>query len=605
MMEWLLEDSKLIYGVNRNDLDYLDINKQGLLELILDDHRITFQEIAKTVKRKTKYKKTSFAVRVPQLITRQISDLISAFEKARISFKYNGKYQPIYPIKVNSQRLIIETIIKSHPTYSFEAGTKSEFILLLQALKDEKHRIIMCNGAKDPEYLRTINQAIKDGHNVCISIESVLEMKDTFRLVTQKNYQIALRIKPYITMHGHWGESSGRHSKFGLSIAELLEVVELIKQKKKTEIVTMLHAHPGSQITHLPDFYKFGEFMARIFKKLQLMGLTSINTINFGGGLPIDYDNSLDPDFMNKYAKILVESLSNYLPEFQPNICTESGRAITASSTMIMVLVIDKYDVFPYIKPREEFIKKFQEDFQLLMKENTIEQMLENWFNWDSRSGEIKDPDELHGFEWLSFDLKKFYRRKFFEQKDFKKHIQNEIAKSLLLSEFSLQGNFSVFNSIADHVLVHQYFPVIPTIGLHLQPETIAHLYDITCDSDGKVACHHTQISEKKLFSKDGFLLSYHEQLVLHGFPIGNLSDIVNNFLLIPLAGAYQDIIEFDHNLLGDLPDILVAHDGKDWIIEQINGAQSIETLLAEVGFECEITDDPYMDVDEDEDIDL
>ncbi|MFW9923579.1 MAG: hypothetical protein ACFFDW_09880 [Candidatus Thorarchaeota archaeon] len=604
-MDWSLEDSKLIYGVNRNDLDYLDINTNGLLELIIGNNRITLQGIAKQVGKKTKYKNASFAIRVPQLITKQIKELIQSFEDARKSYNYSGNYQPIYPIKVNSQKLIIETIIHSHQNYAFEAGTKSEFILLMQALENEKHRLIMCNGAKDPEYLKSINDAIKIGHRVCISIETVMELKDTLKIITEKNFQIALRIKPYVTMHGHWGESSGRHSKFGLSIAELLEVVDIIKRKKKNELVKMLHAHPGSQITTLEDFYKFAEFMARTFRKLHTLGLASLNTINFGGGLPIDYDNSLDPKFMQKYAGILVECMAKYLPEYQPNICSESGRAITASSTMIMVRVIDKYHIFPYIKPDENLIAKFQEKYEQLREIDTIDGIMKNWLKWDRSAGEIKDPDLLHAFEWLSYELKKEFREKFFKQPNFYDFLEDKRIRSLLLSEYSLQGNFSVFNSIADYVLVQQYFPTIPISHLNTQPETLAHLYDITCDSDGKVACYHTQLSDRLLFTKDGFLLTNSKQMILHGFPIGSLDSIVNNYLLIPLAGAYQDIIEFDHNLLGDLPDILVVFDGTTWNVELINGAQSIDQLLAEVGFHCTINDDPYMDheinFDEDE----
>ena len=600
-MTWTLEDSKLIYYVNRNDFSYLDINEKGQLELVLDENRITLQEIVKMVHKKTKYKNTSFAIRVPQLISKQIEELIQAFDTAIIKNKYQGKYEPIYPIKVNSQKLIIESIIKSHPTYSFEAGTKSEFVLLLQALEHEKHRLIMCNGGKDAEYLESINQAIKDGYNVCISIETILEMKDTIRIVKEENVQLALRIKPYVSMHGHWGESSGRHSKFGLSIAEMLEVVKILKQKKKAQYVTMLHAHPGSQITTLPDFYIFAEFMANTFKKLFDLGLTSLNTINFGGGLPIDYDNSLDPHFMEKYAQILVEQLAKFLPNFQPNISTESGRAITATSTMILVKVIEKYDIFPEKEPKKDFLEIFKQRFNQLSQVQSIEQIIENWFDWDRKSGKLKDPDELLAFEYLTFKLKSNLRKKFYEYPGFSNYLDNETISSLLMPEYTLQGNFSVFNSIADYVLVHQYFPVIPIDNLQEQPETIARLFDITCDSDGKVATYHTITSKKKLFTKDGYLLTYPEQKILNGFPIGKLNDIVDNYLLIPLAGAYQDIIEFDHNLLGDLPDILVGFDEGEWHIELINGAQSISTLLAEVGFITSLTDDPYMDCSEEE----
>ncbi|MHA1244766.1 MAG: hypothetical protein ACTSP7_09385 [Candidatus Heimdallarchaeota archaeon] len=41
-MEWKIENSKLVYGIGKKDLSYLDINSEGQLELILGDGRISF-----------------------------------------------------------------------------------------------------------------------------------------------------------------------------------------------------------------------------------------------------------------------------------------------------------------------------------------------------------------------------------------------------------------------------------------------------------------------------------------------------------------------------------------------------------------------------------
>ena len=60
--------------------------------------------------------------------------------------------------------------------------------------------------------------------------------------------------------------------------------------------------------------------------------------------------------------------------------------------------------------------------------------------------------------------------------------------RSFWYPEHIVIGNFSVFNSIADYVLVQQHFPVIPISNLHVYPETTVRLVDITCDSDGEIA---------------------------------------------------------------------------------------------------------------------
>ena len=94
-MKWKLDDSKLVYGVDRKDLYYLDINKEGKLELVLDDQRISFEKIIETFEEKTRYCDASFAIRIPQLISSQIRKLITSFTEAREKYNYHSKYYPM------------------------------------------------------------------------------------------------------------------------------------------------------------------------------------------------------------------------------------------------------------------------------------------------------------------------------------------------------------------------------------------------------------------------------------------------------------------------------------------------------------------------------
>ena len=453
-MKWKLDDSKLVYGVDRKDLYYLDINKEGKLELVIDDQRISFEKIIEIFEEKTKYSDASFAIRIPQLISSQIRKLITSFTEAREKYNYQSKYYPIYPIKVNHSRFIIETIIKTHPTYGFESGTKSEFILLLQALKKEKHRLIMCNGAKDREYLQSIKEAIADGFKVCISIESEQEMIDTLDILPQENYQLALRMKSYVTLQGHWGASSGRHSKFGLAIGELFDVIEVLREKKATHLLTMLHSHPGSQITDLEGYERFATFVARVYELLHKEGFTNLKTINFGGGLPIDYDNRLDEEFMQKYAEIFVKVLSKKLPKLQPTIMTESGRAITALSTIIIVKTIDRYSVFPETYHDKTLgIAHWGAKAAKHEEVSSARDVLKKWISWERRKLPLDFLHGLNDYEFITIGLKRNLRKLFFGFEDFEKHLDKVEAKLLLKPEYAVQGNFSVFNSIGDLVL--------------------------------------------------------------------------------------------------------------------------------------------------------
>ena len=598
-MEWKIENSKLVYGTGKKDLSYLDINSEGQLELILGNGRIAFEDILDSIDKNTKHCDASFALRIPQLITKQIKKLIQSFELAREEFNYKGAYEPIYPIKVNHSPFIIETIIKAHPTYGFESGTKSEFILIKEALKDEKHRRIMCNGGKDREFLRSINEAIKEGYKICISIESEQELIDALDILPREGYELAFRIKPYVTLHGHWGASSSRNSKFGLAIGELNNVIKILQKNKATHLLTTLHAHPGSQLTVLDDFVGYAAFMSKIYLLLYEKGMDNLKVIDFGGGMPIDYDNRLDEKFMEKYARIFVEVLSKELAQHQPIIMTESGRAITALSTIIIVKTIDKYSVFPDGYFDKEIMESISKESDPFKDTKSASEVLKKWKAWEKRKIPLGNLHEFNDYEYITKQLKAFLRKKFYSFRDFTKHLDDPSTTALLKPEYTIQGNFSIFNSICDIVLVKQYFPTIPINNLHVQPETIVRLLDITCDSDGEVAIYNAPISKERLFTKDHILLTYERPYSLGGFPVGNMDEFRDSYFVVPLAGAYQDIIEFDHNLLGDLPDVIISFDDKEWKTTLVNGFQTISSILEDAGYVIEIKDDPYFDQDE------
>jgi arginine decarboxylase-like protein len=82
------------------------------------------------------------------------------------------------------------------------------------------------------------------------------------------------------------------------------------------------------------------------------------------------------------------------------------------------------------------------------------------------------------------------------------------------------------------------------------------------------------------------------------GIPVGKLDNITNGGFVLALAGAYQDAIEMDHNLLGDLPDVeLMLNESDEWNLRWVTGAESIKHLLEDVGYKnLGVDDDPYMD---------
>ena len=173
----------------------------------------------------------------------------------------------------------------------------------------------------------------------------------------------------------------------------------------------------------------------------------------------------------------------------------------------------------------------------------------------------------------------------------------SSLGRSFWYPEHIVIGNFSVFNSIGDWVLVHQHFPAIPIIDLHVQPETTVRLVDITCDSDGEFSQFHWKSTDSIWFTKDNRPISMQKEGMSEGIPVGNLKNLHGSYFVLALTGAYQDVIEMDHNLLGDLPDVeLILGENNNWKITWLAAAESMEDILEDVGYKgLDIDEDPYM----------
>ncbi|NWF96922.1 MAG: hypothetical protein HXY34_12340 [Candidatus Thorarchaeota archaeon] len=605
--QWTVERSKLVYGIGRNDLRFLDVDPTGNLLLSINGHTVPVADIIQQVVSRNGIQTaftSSFTLRMPQLIESQIVKLKKAFSDVMTARGYRGEFRAVYPVKVNQRADCVMSVLKSDPQYGVEVGTKTELFLARAVTSDEKHRLIVCNGAKGPEYLRFMKRMAEDGHNIAVSLESLSEAVRFTETLAPGEVQIALRVKPYLTVRGHWSHSGGRDSKFGLAVHDIFDVVSLLKERGFGNSVTTVLGHVGSQITAMEDFGMFARFMFRTYTELRNEGLPNLSVIDFGGGLPIDYTSSSQPDMMAVYARTIIDSVLEEhavsVPESQhPHILVESGRGITALGSAVLVKILEVRSVFPPdgrpVDPeREERKSRWASK---LREATSLNEITEIWTEFEAEQtagtrtlAAIRDDEQIRG------ELRAEARRQLARLAS--DNIRpDRVVESIWHPEHIVIGNFSVFNSILDHVLVNQYFPVIPIRDLHLHPETTVRLVDITCDSDGEISQFHRKASNTIWFTRDFRPLTMPNAEIGLGIPVGNLKRLEGSYFMIPLTGAYQDVIEADHNLLGDLPDVevTVSDDGQ-WNVRWRASAQRMRDLLIEQGYtQIDIEEDPYV----------
>ncbi|RLI57320.1 MAG: hypothetical protein DRP09_03495 [Candidatus Thorarchaeota archaeon] len=606
--KWSVEQSRLVYGVGRKDLHFLDITEEGELCIRLRDQTITFREILERLEKKNGHTAgytSSFTLRIPQLIAMQIKKIRSAFKKAMRNLDYTGEFRVVFPVKVNQRSDCVIPVVKSDRDYGMEAGTKTELLLIKSVLQDERQRQIVCNGAKDPEYLELILRCINEGYNMSVSVESLHEAKMIIDMFPVEKTNLVLRIKPYLSVEGHWSHSTGRDSKFGLSIHDLHDVLDLLNEKGFTSTVRTILAHAGSQIEDLDAFKRFGRFMTNLYVELRQRGLSELRTIDFGGGLAIDYQSSLPDDFVYQYARMLIEGVIAGLEDHKrryppPDIMIESGRGVTALASLVVVKALEVRSVFPPSDRecsndtilREEAVFK-----ERINGAKTLDDLVDISNEFHERfSQDLIGLDPILERERVTGRLERALRAKA-SSMGLRSFDSEKLERSFWHPEHVVIGNFSVFNSIADHVLVSQHFPVIPIHDLHLRPETTVRLVDITCDSDGEISQFYLQDSERPLFTRDNRPVTMPGGKMGHGIPVGILERVVDGCFVLALTGAYQDAIEMDHNLLGDLPDVeLILQDDDQWHLRWVTGAESIRHLLEDVGYQNLGNDeDPYM----------
>jgi len=581
MNDWSIDDARAGYNVTHWSQGFYGISDQGEVTVSPDpknpDYKIGLNELAKDMV------KAGVAlpvlVRFPQILHHRVNSLCQAFDQAIQKYEYQADYLLVYPIKVNQQQTVVEEILASQaskevPQLGLEAGSKPELMAVL-AMAQKASSVIVCNGYKDNEYIRLALIGEKLGHKVYIVLEKLSELKmvlaESKRLgVTPR---LGLRARLAFQGKGKWQASGGEKSKFGLSAAQILLVVEQLKQHDMLDSLQLLHFHLGSQIANIRDIRQGVSEAGRFYCELRELG-ASVNCFDVGGGLAVDYDGtrSQSNNSMNygltEYANNIVNVLTDICNEYEqpmPRIISESGRYLTAHHAVLITDVIGTEAYQP-------------EDIQPPAEDSP--QLLHNmWHSWSEISGRADQRALIEIYHDSQSDLQEAHslfalgqltlaERAWAEQANLRvchevqgllsaknryhRPIIDELNEKLADKFFV---NFSLFQSLPDAWGIDQVFPVLPLSGLDKAPERRAVMLDITCDSDGIVDQY-----------VDG-------QGIETTLPVPAWSADSPYLIGFFLVGAYQEILGDMHNLFGDTNSAVVR-------IED-NGVTNIESVLA------------------------
>ncbi|MEO1512445.1 MAG: biosynthetic arginine decarboxylase, partial [Planctomycetota bacterium] len=357
--DWTTADAAALYGLEGWAGGYFRVGRGGTLEVTPhgDAHdtaakSIDLVELTEGLRQRGIG--TPVLIRFPEIVEHRMRSIRAAFDRAIEQEQYQGGYTCVYPIKVNQQRHLAETIrdIAGSVGFGLEAGSKPELLAVLGLTERRGAMPIVCNGFKDDEYVETVILAHKLGRDITTVIEGRGELT---RLLSHADRygvrpQIGVRVKPAAIGGGRWAESAGERSKFGLHASEVLTALERLKDRGMADCLSLVHFHIGSQLCEMRHIKQAISELARFFCELRRLG-AGVHTIDVGGGLAIDYDGSQSAwsssaDYsLDEYATDIVYRIKAACDDAgqpHPRIISESGRAMVAHSSVLVFDVLGR-----------------------------------------------------------------------------------------------------------------------------------------------------------------------------------------------------------------------------------------------------------------------
>lgn len=585
---WSIADSTELYGVNDWGVGYFTVSDKGevIVTPKIDGETVELPLINVVSDVKDRGMDMPVLIRFEDLLEEQIGRLNNAFAKAIESTGYNGQYRGVFPIKVNQQCHVIEEIAEVGARYGhgLEAGSKPELIIALAHLESQE-ACIVCNGYKDAEFIDLGLQACKMGYKCFFVVETLSELP----IIIERSR--ALGIKPMIgarvklasMVGGHWNATSGDRSIFGLSIAQLIDMVDTLKAEGMLDSLQLLHYHLGSQIPNIRDIRTGVLEACHVYNELVKEG-APMGYLDLGGGLAVDYDGSKSNYIHSKnytldeYCTDIVDVIMSTLdPQgvAHPTIITESGRATIAYSSVLVFNVLDvaKFEPTSLINEVEEdeheLIHNLKESLDSVSLRNIQECYNDVVYYRDEIRELFKRGQISLRSRSLSENLFLQAMHRLVALAEDAPRVMHEIEKLKEQLSDIYYCNFSLFQSLPDIWAIDQIFPIAPIHRLGEFPDRNAMIADITCDCDGKIDRFSNMNETKKT-------------LPLHDLKAGE-----EYYIGVFLVGAYQETLGDLHNLFGDtnVVSVRVQKDGSYDFADEIEG-DSISDVLSYVEYQ-------------------
>jgi arginine decarboxylase len=581
---WSVDDARLLYAVPYWSDGYVDIDARGGIVMRPRGAQGPSLSLPQIVgQAKAQGLRLPLLVRFPDILADRLKRMQGAFARAIDETGYAGGYTAIFPIKVNQQRGVVQELVAAGSQgFGLEAGSKPELMAVLALARPGS--IVICNGYKDRQYIRLALIGRKLGLRVFIVIEKLSELE---HVIAEAK---ALKVEPLLGVRvrlasigaGKWQNTGGDKGKFGLSPAQVLELVATLEQAGLKHTLKLQHFHMGSQISNVRDIANGMREATRYFVELSRLGVP-LEIVDVGGGLGVDYEGSRSRSHnsinysVEQYALTIVQSLAEAVAAeglAAPHILTEAGRAMTAHHAVLVCDVTEVEEVPTGALPpphadEPAVLRHLREVHAALGERPPLELYHEAQHHLaEGQSlyalGQLGLADRAR-LDELFYLIANAVRTRLSPADRAHRTLLDELDEKLVDKYFL---NFSVFESVPDIWAIEQIFPIVPIARLHEAPTRRGVIVDLTCDSDGRID-HYVDA--------EGVDVS----LPLHRLRAGE-----DYCLGLFMVGAYQETLGDIHNLFGDTDAVNVRADGEGYVFDHVRRGDTTDVMLDYVGYD-------------------
>lgn len=250
--------------------------------------------------------------------------------------------------KIITQLTILKSTFSGIPLKIKYAAKALTNLAILQLIKKngagvdvvsiEEARLALKAGFTPSEIMYTPNCVDFDEIMACVTMGVGLNidnvpMLEKFGQKYGKTYPTSIRFNPHVMAGGNLKIATGHsHSKFGISIEQIDEVLDVVK--KYNIDINGLHVHTGSEITDIEIFLKVAGIM---FEAAMLF--PSLEFLDFGGGFKVAYKEGDKVTNMEELGKKLSEAINTFSKRYgkQLEICFEPGKYLVSEAGYLLV----------------------------------------------------------------------------------------------------------------------------------------------------------------------------------------------------------------------------------------------------------------------------